>query len=83
MSEPPEYLVHHIQEALATDPRARELGVDAQVVGERIVLTGTAATAGQREAIAEVVRELAPGYEVVNEMTILSTAEDGTVEELT
>jgi osmotically-inducible protein OsmY len=82
-AEPQEYLVQHIQEALATDPRARELGVEVQVAGDRVVLTGTAATAAQRDSIGEVVRELADGYKVVNEMTVLSTDEDGTVEELT
>ena len=55
MAEPQEYLVHHIQDALATDPRARELGVDVQVTGDRVVLTGTAATPAQRASIAEVV----------------------------
>lgn len=83
MAEPQEYLVHHIQDALATDPRARELGIDVQVAGERVVLTGTAATPAQRAAIAEVVEELAGGYEVVNEMVVLSADEDGTVEEIT
>jgi osmotically-inducible protein OsmY len=83
MAEPQEYLVHHIQDALATDPRARELGVDVQVTGERVVLTGTAATPAQRAAIAEVVEELAGGYEVVNEMAVLSADEDGPVEEIT
>ncbi|HKA82578.1 MAG TPA: BON domain-containing protein [Acidimicrobiales bacterium] len=83
MAEPSEYLVHHIQDALATDPRARELGVDVQVAGDRVVLTGTAATPAQRAAIAEVVDELTGGYEVVNEMAVLSADEDGPVEELT
>jgi osmotically-inducible protein OsmY len=83
MAEPQEYLVQHIQDALATDPRARELGVDVQVAGDRVVLTGTAATPAQRASIAEVVAELADGYEVVNEMTVLSAAEDETIEELT
>ena len=82
MAEPREYLVHHIQDALATDPRARELGVDVQVMGDRLVLTGTAASPAQRAAIAEVVEELAGGYEVVNEMAVLSADEDGSVEEL-
>ena len=82
MAEPQEYLVHHIQDSLATDARARELGVDVQVAGDRVVLTGTAATPAQRAAIAEVVGELADGYQVVNEMTVLSADEDGAVEEL-
>jgi osmotically-inducible protein OsmY len=83
MAEPQEYLVQRIQDTLATDPRARELGIDVHVAGDRVVLTGTAATPGQRESIAEVVGELADGYEVVNEMTVLSADEDGNVEELT
>jgi osmotically-inducible protein OsmY len=83
MAEPQEYLVHHIQDALATDPRARELGVDVQVAGERVVLTGTAATPAQRAAIAEVVEELAGGYEVVNEMAVPPADEDGMIEDLT
>jgi Flp pilus assembly secretin CpaC len=53
------------------------------VAGDRVVLTGTAATPAQRASIAEVVAELADGYEVVNEMTVLSAAEDGAIEELT
>ena len=53
-----------------------------QVAGDRVVLTGTAATPAQRASIAEVVAELADGYDVVNEMTVLSAAEDGTIEEL-
>jgi Flp pilus assembly secretin CpaC len=56
--------------------------VDVQVAGDRVVLTGTAATPAQRASIAEVVAELADGYEVVNEMTVLSVDEDATVEEL-
>jgi osmotically-inducible protein OsmY len=82
VAEPPEYLVHHIQDALASDPRVRELGVDAQVVGDRVVLTGTAATPEQRASIVDVAGEVARGYEVVNEMTVLSAEEDGTIEEL-
>jgi osmotically-inducible protein OsmY len=83
MDQPQEYLVHHIQDTLATDPRARELGVDVQVAGDRVVLAGTAATPAQRASIAEVVRDVAAGYEVVNEMAVLCADEDGTIEELT
>lgn len=84
---PPEYLVQHIQEALASDPRARELGVEARVVGGNVVLTGTVATPDQRDAIADVVREvvereLGPAHQVVNELAVMSRGEDGPVEEL-
>jgi hypothetical protein len=86
------YLVQHIQDALASDPRARELGVDAQVMGDHVVLTGTVATPDLRDAIGEVVAEVVEregghegGHEldVVNELAVMSAGDDGSVEELT
>ncbi len=81
---PPDYLIGHIQDALAADDRSRELGVDVAVAGpdQRVVLTGTVSTDGQRQAIGEVVAEVAPGYDVVNELAVVSTDEGGAVEEL-
>ena len=83
---PTAYLVQHIQDALAADGRARELGVDVVVAGDRVVLTGTVTTAAQRAAIAvvaaEVTAEHAPGHRVVNELSVVSTDEGGAVEEL-
>lgn len=81
------YLVQHIQDALASDPRARELGVDAQVVGGHVVLTGTVATPGLRAAIGEVVdevvaREAGPALHVVNEVAVMAAGDDGPAEEL-
>lgn len=88
MSEPlpTAYLVQHIQDALASDGRARELGVDVTVAGSRVVLTGTVSTDAQREAIGVVVSEVAAehaaGHEVVNELAVVSSDEGGAVEEL-
>jgi osmotically-inducible protein OsmY len=81
---PPAYLIGHIQDALAADDRSRELGVDVTLAGPdpRVVLTGTVSTEAQRQAIGEVVAELAPGYDVVNELAVVSTDEGGGVEEL-
>ncbi len=84
---PPEYLVQHIQRELATDPRARELGVDVQVLGSRVVLTGTVATRDLRDAIAEIVgevieREPTTARDVVNELAVMPHGDDGSVEEL-
>jgi hypothetical protein len=84
---PPEYLIRHIQDALGADSRARELGVDVRVAGDRVVLTGTVATPAQRDAIGEVVCELvdceAPeGHQVVNELDVVERGEGGPVEEL-
>jgi osmotically-inducible protein OsmY len=83
---PTPYLVQRIQDALASDSRARELGVDVTVAGTRVVLTGTVATAAQREAIGTVVDEVtaehAPGHDVVNELSVMSREEGGAPEEL-
>jgi hypothetical protein len=82
------YLVQHIQDALASDPRARELGVDAQVIGNHLVLTGTVATPDLRDAIGEVVAEVVErecGDEelaVVNDLAVMPAGDDGSVEEL-
>jgi hypothetical protein len=81
------YLVQHIQDALASDPRARELGVDAQILGERVVLTGTVATPDLRSAVGEVVgevvgREADSPLEVVNDLAVMPRGDDGSVEEL-
>jgi hypothetical protein len=81
---PPAYLIGHIQDALAADDRSRELGVDVTLAGPdpRVVLTGTVSTEAQRQAIGEVVAEVAPGYDVVNELAVVSTDDGGGVEEL-
>jgi osmotically-inducible protein OsmY len=81
---PPDYLISHIQDALAADDRSRELGVDVAVAGpdQRVVLTGTVSTDAQRRAIGAVVAEVATGYDVVNELAVVSTDEGGPVEEL-
>jgi osmotically-inducible protein OsmY len=68
--EPKHYLVSRIREALACDGRVSELEIDITVVGGRIFLEGEVATENRRRAIAEVAREAAPGYEIVNEVDV-------------
>lgn len=80
--QPATYLIGHIQEALATDERCRELGVEVTVAGRRVVLAGTVATEGLRRAIGEVVAEQAPEHEVVNDLAVMAADEGGPVEEL-
>ncbi|HEX6238771.1 MAG TPA: BON domain-containing protein [Acidimicrobiales bacterium] len=82
-SQPGDYLVRHIQDALASDPRALELGVEVTLAGDRLVLSGTVATEAQRRAIADVVAEVAPGHEIVNQLAVVPHDEAGAAEELT
>ena len=68
--EPKAYLVAHVREALARDPRTSELHVDVTLAGRRIFLTGEVASEEHRRAVSDVVRELVPGYEVHNETAV-------------
>lgn len=66
-----QYLVGKLQHALATDRRVNMLDVKIMVCSGKIHLTGQVATEERRMAVAEVVRELLPGVEVRNELTVL------------
>lgn len=81
--EPGDYVISHIQDALAHDPRTTELGVDVTLSGDRAVLTGMVASRAQRDAIGQVATEVAPAYRVVNDVTVVPCDEAGETEELT
>jgi hypothetical protein len=68
--EPKAYLVAHVREALARDPRTNELHVDVTLAGQRIFLTGEVASEEHRRAVTDVVRELLPAYDVHNETAV-------------
>jgi osmotically-inducible protein OsmY len=82
VSDQPEYLIGRIQQALATDPRTGELELDVRIAGGRIFLTGAVATDERRAAVEEVVREIAPGQDVANELTVTVETEPGPEEPL-
>ncbi|HEX6330183.1 MAG TPA: BON domain-containing protein [Actinomycetota bacterium] len=65
-----DYTAAHVQEALAQDRRVNEPELEVQIVGNRVFVTGTVPTAERRDAVAEVVRERCPGFEVENRTTV-------------
>ena len=79
---PAEYVISHIQEALAQDARATELGVDVTLASGRAVLSGTVASAAHRDAIGQVAAEVARGYEIVNDLSVVCYDDAGEAEEL-
>jgi osmotically-inducible protein OsmY len=81
-TDQPEYLIGHIQQALATDPRTGELELDVRIAGGRIFLTGAVATRERCVAVEEVVREVAPGFNVANELTVTVETDPGPEEPL-
>ncbi|HEX2296011.1 MAG TPA: BON domain-containing protein [Actinomycetota bacterium] len=61
------YTEAHVSEALATDPRVATLGIEVSIRAHDVFLSGDVATAERKEAVAEVVAELLPGYTVHND----------------
>ncbi len=78
----PDYLVEEIRRALALDPRLHELGIQVEVASGRVVLSGDVPTPARRQAVGEVARELAPGYEVRNDVAVLDPVEVDDVEDI-
>lgn len=67
---PTDYVVGHVEEALACDPRVNEQGLHVAVAGGRVFVTGTVSTRQRREAVESVVGEMLSGYELRNEVTV-------------
>ena len=80
--EPETYLVAHIREALARDPRTNELHVDVTISGGRLFLTGPVTTEAHRKAVGDVVAEVAPDYEVCNETSVAAVTQPHEAEDL-
>ncbi|MBW3634155.1 MAG: BON domain-containing protein [Chloroflexi bacterium] len=76
------YLIEHVRDALAHDPRVGELDVVVEIDGETVVLSGTVATADRQEAAADAVRDLLPNHHVRDETEVADFVEPTEVEHL-
>lgn len=70
--DPKHYVVAHVRETLAQDPRVNDLNVQVNLAGQKIFLTGNVPTDERCKMIAAVVGELLPDYEIHNEITVQS-----------
>jgi osmotically-inducible protein OsmY len=70
-----QYLVARLQEALARDERISSLDIKVVLIGNRIHLIGDVPTEPRRTAADEIVRGVAPGVEVRNELRVLALDE--------
>jgi len=66
----PEYLGEHLRTALATDPRVLQPGLEVRVARDLVVVRGSVPTEGVRSAVAQVVRDHATGWQVLNEVEV-------------
>lgn len=81
-NEPVEYLIGHIEEALACDERVNEAGLHVTIQGRRVFVDGTVSTNVRHAAVTEVVGELLPGWTVVNQSTVAGEFPEPTVAEM-
>jgi osmotically-inducible protein OsmY len=80
--QPDLYLVQHVLEALAQDPRVSELHVDVTISGDRVFVTGTVPSEERRSVIEAVVAELVPDHAVTNHIRVEPIAGPPEVESL-
>ena len=74
-AEPDAYLVEHIRDALAHDPRVSQPGISVTVAGGKILLSGEVATEERKAAAGDVVEPLAEGRAVHNALSVPSLSE--------
>ncbi len=70
MNEPSPYLAQHIRDALAAGDTA-ELGIDVQVTGAGVFLSGSVTSAEQRDDIEAVATGEAAGAAVHNDIVVV------------
>jgi len=77
----PHYVIQHVREALAHDPRVGELELAVDVRGDRLFVSGSVQTEERRTAVGEVAAEAAPDMEVHNQVQVMPPpAEPGEVD---
>ena len=67
---PVDYLIGHVEEALACDPRVNENGLHVTVNGQRVFIDGTVSTKERFDAVESVVLELLPDWVVCNQAVV-------------
>jgi osmotically-inducible protein OsmY len=80
--EPKGYLVQHIKDAFAHDPRVSELEIEVKIRANRVFLRGTVPTEERREALAAIAGDVARGHEIHNETVVATLSETPGVERL-
>ncbi|GIH27211.1 hypothetical protein Aph01nite_55210 [Acrocarpospora phusangensis] len=80
--DPPHYVAARVQRAIAEDERTNELGIRVDIRGDHLFLQGQVCEEDQRERVAQVAAEAAPGMVVHNEVICVAVGEPGEQEVL-
>lgn len=76
------YVVEHVRDALATDPRTLVQGLRVTRQGDAIVLAGTVGSAARRDAVGDVAAEVATGLRICNETVVVEAGDHHRIEEV-
>jgi hypothetical protein len=77
------YLPEHLHEALLSDDRVGEQDLQVTADEHCIHVSGTVATHARRDAIVAVVAELAPDWDICNDVEVVEVAAGPDVEDVT
>jgi BON domain len=83
MIEPEDYAIEHLRNALATDERVAEMGLDVRIAAGKVFLTGQVPTEERRRAVGVVAGEFLPDYEIHNETVVTEVGDQPRVERIT
>jgi osmotically-inducible protein OsmY len=82
VDDSPEYLAERVRQAVATDLRSTEQGVQVRVTDDELFLYGEVGSAERRDAVAEVAAEVVPGRRIHNDVTVVRLGDEHTPERL-
>jgi osmotically-inducible protein OsmY len=82
MMEPEDYAIERLRDALATDERVAEMGVQVRIAAGKVFLTGQLPTEERQQAVGVVAAEVLPEYEVHNETVVTEIGDAPRVEHL-
>lgn len=80
--DPREYLVAKARAALAEDPRVAELGLEINIRGDKVFVSGVVPTGERSAAVSQVLERTFPDRDVVNETELAEDFVDEGSEEL-
>lgn len=80
--DPDAYVVEHVRQALATDPRTLVQGLRVSRQGDSVVLSGTVASDSRRDAVGQVAAEIAARFRVCNDIVVVDTSDHHRTEEV-
>jgi predicted RNA-binding protein with PUA domain len=82
VTEPADYIIQRVRDALAADERVAEMGVEVRIAAGKVFLTGQIPTEERRDAVGVVAGEVLPEYEIHNETVVTELGEHPRVERL-